>query len=44
VFNPLLLFTIPATALGPVIASLAADEHAARMIGAIDAVITQAFG
>jgi toxin CcdB len=42
--DPLGLFAAPVTALGPVVASLAADADASRIIGAIDAVITQAFG
>jgi toxin CcdB len=44
VFNPLLLVTAPAASLGPVIPSLATDKDAGRIIAAIDAVITQAFG
>jgi hypothetical protein len=44
VFNPLLIFTAPVAALGPVTASPAADEHAGRVIAAIDEVITQAYG
>ncbi len=43
VLDPLLIFAAPVTALGPVIASLAADDDASRIIAAIDAVITQAF-
>jgi len=42
--NPLLLFAAPVSALGPVVASLSADEDASRIIGAIDQVISQAFG
>ena len=42
--HPLAIFTAPVSALGPVIASLADDIDAARIIAAIDAVITQAYG
>jgi len=38
------VFTAPVSALGPVVASLAADEQAGRVIAAIDAIITQAYG
>ena len=44
VLNPLLLFAAPLSALGAVVASLAADGDARLIIGAIDAVITQAHG
>jgi hypothetical protein len=44
VFNPLLLFTALVGALGPVIESLAGDDDTSRIIAAIDALITQAFG
>ena len=44
VFNPLLILIAPVSALGLVVASLAADEHASRVIAAIDLVITQANG
>jgi toxin CcdB len=42
--NPLLLFAAPVSALGPVVASLSADQDASRIIAAIDQVISQAFG
>lgn len=42
--DPLALFAAPVKALGPVVASLAADDDASRIIASIDAVITQAFG
>ena len=42
--NPLLIFATPVSALGPAAGSLAADGDAGRIIAAIDAVITQAFG
>jgi toxin CcdB len=42
--NPLALFTTPLSALGPVVASLAADPDAGRIIAAIDEVISQAYG
>ena len=42
--DPLALFAAPVASLGPVVASLAADDDASRIIAAIDAVITQAFG
>ena len=42
--NPLALFTAPLSALGPVVASLADDKDAGRIIAAIDEVISQAFG
>jgi hypothetical protein len=38
------MFAAPVPVLGPVVASLAADADASRIIAAIDAVITQAFG
>jgi toxin CcdB len=44
VFNPLLLLPAPAATLGPAVASLAADDESSRIVAAIDAVITQAFG
>jgi toxin CcdB len=42
--NPLLIFAAPVAALGPVVASLSADEDASRIIAAIDQVFSQAFG
>ncbi|PPQ28694.1 hypothetical protein [Rhodopila globiformis] len=42
-FNPLLIFTTPISTLDPVVASLAADDHAGRVIAAINEVITQAY-
>jgi toxin CcdB len=42
--DPLTMFAAPVSALGPVAGSLAADSDASRIIAAIDAVITQAFG
>ena len=42
--NPLAIFTAPVSALGPVVASLANDKDASRIITAIDEVITQAYG
>ena len=42
--GPLAMFAAPVPVLGPVVASLAADADASRIIAAIDAVITQAFG
>jgi hypothetical protein len=44
VLNPLLMFTAPVLALGPVVVSLSADDDASRVIAAIDEVITQAYG
>jgi toxin CcdB len=44
VLNPLLMFTAPVPALGPVVASLSADNDASRIIAAIEEVITQAYG
>jgi toxin CcdB len=44
VLSPLHLFTAPASGLGAVVASLAADEDASRIVAAIDALITQAYG
>jgi toxin CcdB len=44
VLDPLGMFAAPLLALGPVVASLSADADASRIIAAIDAVITQAFG
>jgi toxin CcdB len=44
VLDPLGMFAAPLSALGPVVASLSADADASRIIAAIDAVITQAFG
>ncbi len=38
------LFTAPASALGPVIASRSGDAGATRIISATDEVITRAFG
>jgi toxin CcdB len=42
--NPLLLFAAPVSALGPVVASLSADQDASRIIAAVDQVISQTFG
>jgi hypothetical protein len=42
--DPLSIFAAPVAALGPVVASLSADEDASRIIAAIDQVISQAFG
>lgn len=44
VMDPLQLQTVPRDLLGPVVASLAADEHAARIIAAIDAVLSTSAG
>jgi toxin CcdB len=41
--GPLSIFAAPVSALGPVVASLSADEDASRIIAAIDQVISQAF-
>jgi toxin CcdB len=42
--DPLAVFAAPVLVLGSVACSLAADGDASRIIAAIDAVITQAFG
>ncbi len=42
--HPLAMFAAPLSALGPVVASLAGDDEAGRIIAAIDEVISQAYG
>ncbi|MBP0465072.1 CcdB family protein [Roseomonas sp. PWR1] len=44
VLDPLQLQTVPREVLGPRVASLAADAHAARIIAAIDAVLSTSAG
>jgi toxin CcdB len=44
VLDPLLLQTVPREVLGPVIASLAADADAARIVAAIDVVLATSAG
>ena len=44
VLSPLQMFSIAVARLGPVVASLANDASAARVIAAIDEVITTAHG
>jgi len=41
---PWQIFTIPVSALGPVVASLAGDKTSARIIRGIDELISQAYG
>lgn len=41
---PWQIFTIPVTALGPVVASLAEDNASARIIRGLDELISQAYG
>jgi toxin CcdB len=42
--NPLRILTVPTRALGRRVASLADDNTSAAIIGAIDAMITRAYG
>ena len=41
--NPLQMFYVPAKLLGPVVASLADDREATRIIGAIDEAISRGY-
>lgn len=44
VLAPWQIFTLPVTALGPVVASLSDDNDSVMVIRAIDELITRAFG